>query len=168
MIIAVQMVPLNALIIPMYLMLSKEGLTDRLPGLVIAYLTFVLPFIVWALRGFVVNIPRELEEAAMVDGCTRMGAFLRVTLPLAAPGLAVTAIYGFINAWNEYVVAYVLMSSSNKQTITVWLASFTTQKGTDWGGLMAGATLTALPVLVFFMLVQRRVVAGLTAGAVKG
>jgi N,N'-diacetylchitobiose transport system permease protein len=123
---------------------------------------------IWTLRGFVANVPVDLEEAAMVDGASRVGAFLRIVFPLVAPGLVATAIFGFIQAWNEYIIAYVLLSSSSKQTLTIWLASFTTQHGTDWGGLMAGATLTALPVVVFFLLVQRHVAGGLTAGAVKG
>lgn len=168
MIIAVQMVPLNALVIPVYLLLDKVGLVDNLLGVIAYYLAIVLPFMVWTLRGFVANVPVDLEEAAMVDGASRVGAFLRIVFPLVAPGLVATAIYGFIQAWNEYIIAYVLLSSSSKQTLTIWLASFTTQHGTDWGGLMAGATLTALPVVVFFLLVQRHVAGGLTAGAVKG
>jgi N,N'-diacetylchitobiose transport system permease protein len=168
MVIAVQMVPLNALVIPMYLLLDKVGQVDTLLGVIAYYLAIVLPFMVWTLRGFVANVPVDLEEAAMVDGATRVGAFLRIVFPLVAPGLVATAIFGFIQAWNEYIIAYVLLSSSSKQTLTIWLASFTTQHGTDWGGLMAGATLTALPVVVFFLLVQRHVAGGLTAGAVKG
>jgi N,N'-diacetylchitobiose transport system permease protein len=168
MIIAVQMVPLNALVIPVYLLLNQVGQVDSLPGVIAYYLAIVLPFMVWTLRGFVANVPVDLEEAAMVDGATRLGAFLRIVFPLVAPGLVATAIYGFIQAWNEYIIAYVLLSSNSKQTLTIWLASFTTQHGTDWGGLMAGATLTALPVVVFFLIVQRHVAGGLTAGAVKG
>ena len=168
MVIAVQMVPLNALVIPMYLLLDKVGQVDTLLGVIAYYLAIVLPFMVWTLRGFVANVPVDLEEAAMVDGASRVGAFLRIVFPLVAPGLVATAIFGFIQAWNEYIIAYVLLSSSSKQTLTIWLASFTTQHGTDWGGLMAGATLTALPVVVFFLLVQRHVAGGLTAGAVKG
>jgi len=168
MIIAVQMVPLNALVIPVYLLLNQVGQVDSLLGVIAYYLAIVLPFMVWTLRGFVANVPVDLEEAAMVDGATRVGAFLRIVFPLVAPGLVATAIYGFIQAWNEYIIAYVLLSSNSKQTLTIWLASFTTQHGTDWGGLMAGATLTALPVVVFFLLVQRHVAGGLTAGAVKG
>lgn len=168
MVIAVQMVPLNALVIPMYLLLDRVGQVDTLLGVIAYYLAIVLPFMIWTLRGFVANVPVDLEEAAMVDGATRVGAFLRIVFPLVAPGLVATAIFGFIQAWNEYIIAYVLLSSSSKQTLTIWLASFTTQHGTDWGGLMAGATLTALPVVVFFLLVQRHVAGGLTAGAVKG
>jgi len=137
-------------------------------GVIAYYMAVVLPFMIWTLRGFVHNIPVDLEEAAMVDGASRVGAFMRIVFPLVAPGLVATAIFGFIQAWNEYIIAYVLLSSSSKQTLTIWLASFTTQHGTDWGGLMAGATLTALPVVVFFLLVQRHVAGGLTAGAVKG
>jgi len=168
MVIGVQMVPLNALVIPIYLLLDSVNQVDSLLGVIAYYLAVVLPFMVWTLRGFVHNIPPDLEEAAMVDGASRVGAFMRIVFPLVAPGLVATAIFGFIQAWNEYIIAYVLLSSSSKQTLTIWLASFTTQHGTDWGGLMAGATLTSLPVVVFFLLVQRRVTGGLTAGAVKG
>jgi N,N'-diacetylchitobiose transport system permease protein len=168
MVIGVQMVPLNALIIPIYLLLDQVGQVDSLIGVIAYYIAVVLPFMIWTLRGFVTNIPVDLEEAAMIDGASRVGAFMRIVFPLVAPGLVATAIYGFIQAWNEYIIAYVLLSSSNRQTLTIWLASFTTQHGTDWGGLMAGATLTALPVVVFFLIVQRYVQGSLTAGAVKG
>jgi len=168
MIIGVQMVPLNALIIPLYLMLDRVGQTDALPGVIAVYLAVVLPFMIWTLRGFVANIPAELEESAMIDGCSRVGAFFRITFPLVGPGLVATAIFGFIQAWNEYIVAYVLLSSPNNQTLTIWLASFTTNHGPQWGPLMAGATLTGVPVVVFFLVLQRYLAGGLTAGAVKG
>jgi len=167
-ILGVQMVPLNALIIPLYIQLSRAGLTNELSGVIITYLTFVLPFTVWTLRGFMLGIPKELEEAAMVDGSTRFGAFVRILLPLVAPGLVATSIFAFIQAWNEFLIAYVFLNDAQKQTLTVWLAGFTTQRGTDWGPLMAGATLTALPVVVFFLLIHRRIAFGLTAGAVRG
>jgi N,N'-diacetylchitobiose transport system permease protein len=166
-IFAVQMVPLAALIIPLYIMLSRVGQVDTLTGVIVTYVAFVLPFCVWTLRGFVAGIPQELEEAAMVDGSTRFGAFVRILLPLVAPGLVATSIFAFIQAWNEFIIAYVLLSSPDKQTLTIWLANFTTQRGTDWGSLMAGATLTAVPVVAFFVLVHRRIAFGLTAGAVK-
>ena len=167
-IIAVQMIPLNALIIPIYLVLSKANQVDKLSGVIVTYLTFVLPFTVWTLRGFMLGVPSELEEAAQVDGSTRFGAFLRILLPLVGPGLVATSIFAFIQAWNEFIMAYVLLHSPEKQTLTVWLASFTTSHGTAWGPLMAGATLTALPVVVFFVVVQRKIAFGLTAGAVRG
>jgi N,N'-diacetylchitobiose transport system permease protein len=166
--IAVLMVPLNALIIPLYITLSRVHEVNKLSGVIITYMTFVLPFAIWTLRGFILGVPRELEEAAMVDGTTRFGAFVRILLPLVAPGLVATSIFAFIQAWNEYIIAYVLLSSPEKQTLTVWLASFTTNRGTEWGPLMAGATLTAVPVVIFFLIVQRRIAFGLTAGAVRG
>ena len=167
-IIGVQMIPLTALIIPLYITLSRVDLVNTLTGVIIMYMTFVLPFSVWTLRGFMLGVPRELEEAAMVDGATRFGAFMRVMFPLVAPGLVATSIFAFIQAWNEFIIAYVFLHDSSKQTVTVWLASFTNLHGTDWGPLMAGATLTALPVVVFFVLIQRRIAFGLTAGAVRG
>jgi len=169
-IFAVQMVPLTALIIPLYIALSSVGQVDKLTGVIISYVALVLPFCVWTLRGFIGGVPRELEEAAMVDGSTRFGAFLRILLPLVGPGLVATSIFAFIQAWNEYIIAYVMLSSQEKQTVTIWLANFTTGtlRGVDWGTLMASATLTALPVVFFFILVHRRIAFGLTAGAVRG
>jgi N,N'-diacetylchitobiose transport system permease protein len=167
-ILGVQMVPLAALIIPLYIMMSRLGQVDKLSGVIVMYLTFVLPFAVWTLRGFLLGVPKELEESAMVDGATRFGAFVRILLPLVGPGLVATSIFAFIQAWNEFIIAYVFLHTPEKQTLMVWLASFTTLRGTDWGPLMAGATLCSLPVVVFFLLVQRRIAFGLTAGAVKG
>jgi N,N'-diacetylchitobiose transport system permease protein len=167
-IIGVQMVPLNALIIPLYILLSRADQVDKLTGVIVTYLTFVLPFCVWTLRGFMLGIPRELEEAAMVDGSTRFGAFVRILLPLVAPGLVATSIFAFIQVWNEFIIAYVLLQSQDNLTQPVWLASFTTLRGTEWGPLMAAASLTALPVVVFFVLIHRRIAFGLTAGAVRG
>ncbi|MEU3373991.1 carbohydrate ABC transporter permease [Streptomyces sp. NPDC006711] len=166
-ILAVQMVPLVAMIIPVFLLLNDLGQYDKLSGLIITYLTFILPFTVWTLRGFIVNVPKELEEAAMVDGCTRTGAFIRVVFPLLAPGMVATSVYGFIQAWNEYLYALMLMSQ-NHQTATVWLSSFTTQHGTEYAPMMAGSTMMAVPIVILFLLVQRKMAAGLTAGAVKG
>jgi N,N'-diacetylchitobiose transport system permease protein len=166
-IIGVQMVPLNALIIPLYILLSRAGQVDRLTGVIVTYLTFVLPFCVWTLRGFMLGVPRELEEASMVDGTTRFGAFVRILLPLVAPGLVATSIFAFIQVWNEFIMAYVLLNSPEKQTLSVWLAGFISLRGTQWGPLMASATLTAIPVVIFFVAVHRRIAFGLTAGAVK-
>lgn len=168
MIIAVQMVPLNSLIIPLYLQLDSIGQVDALPGVIVIYVAAVLPFMIWLLRGFVANIPVELEESAMIDGTTRFGAFWRITFPLIAPGLVAAAIFSCIQAWNEYIIAYVLLSSPGNQTLTIWLASFTTNHGPEWGPLMAGATIVGLPVVVLFLLLQRYLVGGLTAGSVKG
>ena len=137
-------------------------------GLIITYMTFVLPFAVWTLRGFLIGIPKELEEAAMVDGSSRFGAFVRILLPLVAPGLVATSVFAFITAWNEFIFAYVLLNDQSKQTATVWLSYYVgTSRNVDWGGLMAGSTLIAIPVVIFFILVQRKIAFGLTAGAVK-
>lgn len=167
-ILLVQLVPLSALLLPLYLLLTKLNMVDSLPGLALTYIAFVLPFVVWTLRGFLVNIPVELEEAALVDGCNRPQAYLRVLFPLMAPGLVATAIFAFIQAWNEFLLAYILLSSQDKITMPVWLASFITRRGTEWGPLMAGSTLSAIPVVIFFMLIQDRIASGITAGAVKG
>ncbi|MFJ3232752.1 carbohydrate ABC transporter permease [Streptomyces sp. NPDC086787] len=166
-ILAVQMVPLVAMIIPVFLLLNDLHQYDKLSGLILTYLTFILPFTVWTLRGFLVNIPKELEEAAMVDGCSRTGAFIRVVFPLLAPGMVATSVYGFIQAWNEYLYALMLLSQEH-QTATVWLGNFTTKHGTEYAPMMAGSTMMAVPVVVLFLLVQRKMAAGLTAGAVKG
>jgi len=167
-VITIQMVPIEGLIIPMYLMLHKYRLTDSAVGLTLAYLSFVLPFTVWMLRGFIAAVPVDLEEAALVDGCTRGQAFAKIILPLAAPGLVATTVFAVIQAWNEYLFAYVLLKQNSKRTITVWLDTFITTKGVDWGALMAASTVVALPIVVLFAIIQRKVAVGITAGAVKG
>jgi N,N'-diacetylchitobiose transport system permease protein len=168
-VLVVQMIPAEALIISLFRILDGRHLTNSVIGLALTYLVFVLPFTIWTLRGFVAGVPFELEEAAMVDGASRMGAFLRITLPLVAPGLVATGIFAFIQAWNEFIFALVIMNKPEHQTAPVWLQAFNEgARGTDWGGVMAGSTLMALPVVVFFLIVQRKVTAGLTAGAVKG
>jgi N,N'-diacetylchitobiose transport system permease protein len=166
--IGIQMLPGAGLIIPLYVVLARYHQVNALTGVILTYMTFALPFSVWTLRGFIINIPRELEEAAMVDGSSRLGAFVKILLPLAAPGLVATSVFAFITSWNEYIFARVLLNDQGKQTVTVWLSYFLgTSRHTDWGALMAGSTLTAIPVLLFFLLVQRKIAFGLTAGAVK-
>jgi N,N'-diacetylchitobiose transport system permease protein len=168
-IIGIQMLPQAGLIIPLYVVLARYHQVNALSGVIVTYMTFVLPFSVWVLRGFLLGIPKELEEAAMVDGSSRLGAFMRILLPLVAPGLVATSIFAFITIWNEYIFARVLLNDQAKQTATVWLSYFTgTNRNTDWGGLMAGSTLIAVPVIVFFLIVQRKIAFGLTAGSVKG
>jgi N,N'-diacetylchitobiose transport system permease protein len=168
-ILLVQMVPAEALIISLFRILDGWQLINTILGLTLTYLAFVLPFTIWTLRGFVANVPKELEEAAMIDGSSRFRAFMTITLPLVAPGLVATGIFAFIQAWNEFIFALVIMNRPQNQTLPVWLQAFNEgAKGTDWGGVMAGSTLMAIPVVIFFLLVQRRVASGLTAGAVKG
>jgi N,N'-diacetylchitobiose transport system permease protein len=166
--IGIQMLPQAGLIIPLYVVLARYHQVNALSGVIITYLTFVLPFAVWTLRGFILSIPKELEEAALVDGNSRIGAFTRILLPLIAPGLVATSVFAFISCWNEYIFARVLLNDQSKQTVTVWLSYFLgSSKHTDFGALMAGSTLIAIPVVVFFLLVQRKISFGLTAGAVK-
>jgi len=169
MILLVQMVPAEALMISLVKVLEGWQLRNTIIGLTIAYLAFVLPFTIWTLRGFVAALPVELEEAAMIDGASRWGAFWRITLPLVAPGLVATGIFAFIQAWNEYTLALVVMIRPEKETLPLWLQSFNYgARGTDWGGVMAGSTLITVPVIIFFLFVHRRIASGLTAGAVKG
>ncbi|HEY2310102.1 MAG TPA: carbohydrate ABC transporter permease, partial [Gaiellaceae bacterium] len=167
-VIGIQMLPQAGLIIPLYSVLAQHGLVDELVGVILVYLTFALPFCVWTLRGFLLGIPKDLEEAAMVDGSTRIGAFVRILLPLIAPGLVATSVFAFITSWNEFIFANTLLNSPNKQTITVWLSYlYGGNRFVDWGEIMAASTLIAIPVVIFFLLVQRRIAFGLTAGAVK-
>ena len=175
--IGILMLPAAGLVIPLYVVLARYGLTDQdnplptgaLAGLVLTFLVALLPFAVWTLRGFILGVPKELEEAAMVDGSSRVGAFVRILLPLVAPGLVATSIFVFITAWNEYIFANVILSNQNNHTLTIWLSYFSgSSRNTDWGALMAASTLTAIPVVIFFLLVQRKIAFGLTAGSVKG
>jgi N,N'-diacetylchitobiose transport system permease protein len=167
--IGILMLPPAGLVIPLYVVLARYHLTNTLTGVTLTYLTFVLPFAVWTLRGFILGIPKDLEEAAMVDGSSRVGAFVRILLPLVAPGLVATSVFAFITSWNEYIFASVLLSDQSNHTVTVWLSYFYgTSRNTDWGALMAASTLTAVPVIAFFLLVQRRIMFGLTSGAVRG
>ena len=167
-VLVVQMVPSPALLIPIFLSLRSADLLNTLIGLMLTYAAMVLPFTIWTLRGFLQGIPVELEEAAMVDGAGRFTVIRTILLPLVMPGLIATSVFAFITAWNDYLFAYVLMKDQDHYTLPVWLVSFSTSTGTDYGGLIAASTLFALPVVVFFMLIQRRLVAGMTAGAVKG
>jgi N,N'-diacetylchitobiose transport system permease protein len=168
-VIGIQMLPQAGLIIPLYVVLARYHQVNALSGLILTYMTFVLPFCVWTLRGFLLGIPKDLEEAAMVDGSTRLGVFVKILLPLMGPGLVATSVFAFITTWNEYIFARVLLNDQSKQTVTVWLSYFLgSSRHTDWGALMAASTLTAVPVIVFFLLVQRRIAFGLTAGAVRG
>ncbi|MBJ7356665.1 carbohydrate ABC transporter permease [Nocardioides sp.] len=165
----VQMIPVEALFISQYKMLEGFDLLNTVAGLTLVYVASVLPFTIWVLRGFVAGVPYELEEAAMMDGCSRFGAFRRVTFPLLAPGLVATGVFGFIQAWNEFTLAVVVMTREDRRTLPLWLSGFVdVNRGTDWGAIMAGSTLIAIPVVVFFLIVQGRMVSGLTAGAVKG
>jgi N,N'-diacetylchitobiose transport system permease protein len=166
-VLAVQLVPFLSLLIPLFLMLQRAGLTNSLIGVTMIYLVLILPYTVWTLRGFISAIPRELDEAALIDGCSRFQVFWRIILPLTGPGLVATSVYGFIQAWNEFIIINTLNSPA-KQNLMAWLLQNQTSRGTAWGPLMAGAIITSLPVVIFFLIIQRNIATGLTAGAVKG
>lgn len=167
----IQMLPAEGLFIAQYKMMSSLGLLNNVLGLAILYTAAVVPFTVWMLRGFVAGVPVELEEAAMVDGLSRTQAFLRITFPLLAPGLVASAVYAFLQAWNEFTVALVVMTEEQSRTLPLWLRGFvqaSATRETDWGQIMAASTVVAVPVIIFFLLVQGRLSSGLVGGAVKG
>jgi len=170
-VLIVQMLPAEGLFIAQYKLVGSLNLLNTVLGVSIVYIAAVVPFTIWMLRGFVAGVPAELEEAAMVDGLSRTQAFLRITLPLLAPGLVASGVYAFLQAWNEFTVALVIMQSADKQTLPIWLRTFlqsSAARETDWGQVMAASTLIALPVIVFFLFVQGKMTSGLVAGAVKG
>jgi multiple sugar transport system permease protein len=162
------LVPPTILFIPLYAQMRNLGLADSLAGLVAAYPSFTVPFVTWLLMGYFESIPVELEEAAMIDGATRFGAFRRVILPLAAPGVLAASLYAFTQAWNEFLYALVFITDVKLRTLPVGLSTFITGDVYGWGYLMAGAVLTTLPVIGAYVYLQRYMVEGLTAGSVKG
>lgn len=169
-ILVVQMIPGEAMMFTIYGMLDDWRLINTIIGLSIVYTAAVIPFTIWTLRGFVAGVPADLEEAAMIDGCTKSQAFWKVTFPLLAPGLVATGIFAFIQAWNEFTMALLLMSGYNL-TLMPWLNAFQTSTvggAVNWGAVMAGSTLIAIPVVLFFLFVQGRMTGGLVSGAVKG
>jgi N,N'-diacetylchitobiose transport system permease protein len=168
-VLIVQMIPAEAMIISQFRLLEGWNLLNSVVGLGIVYIAGVLPFTIWTLRGFVNGVPIELEEAAMIDGCSRTGAFWRITFPLLAPGLVATGVFAFIHAWNEFVFALVVMSDATAHTLPIWLQSFQQANATtNWAAIMAASTLIAVPVVVFFLIVQGRMAQGMVSGAVKG
>ncbi|QCR20822.1 carbohydrate ABC transporter permease [Agrococcus sp. SGAir0287] len=168
-ILVIQMLPLEAMMVSLYRVLDGWQLLNTILALVLVYTATVLPFTIWTLRGFVDGVPIELEEAAMIDGCSRIGAFLRVTFPLLAPGLVATGVFAFIQAWNEFLIALIVNTDPQLMTLPVWLRTFLALNGTtNWAAIMAGSTLMAIPVVVFFLIVQGRMTSGLVSGAVKG
>ncbi len=170
-VLLVQMLPAEALFIAQYKMMAGLGQLDSVIGVSVIYTAAVVPFTVWMLRGFVAGVPVELEEAGMVDGLSRTGAFMRITFPLLAPGLVASGVYAFLQAWNEFTVALVLLPSEARHTLPLWLRGFiqaSATRETDWGQVMAASTLVAVPIIIFFLFVQGRMTAGLVGGAVKG
>lgn len=169
-VLIVQMIPGEAMMFTIYGMIDDWHLMNTLLGLGIVYTAAVIPFTIWTLRGFVAGVPADLEEAAMIDGCTKSQAFWKVTFPLLAPGLVATGIFAFIQSWNEFTMALLMMKGYNL-TLMPWLNAFQSSSvggAVNWGAVMAGSTMIALPVVIFFLIVQGRMTGGLVAGAVKG
>jgi multiple sugar transport system permease protein len=166
-VLVTRMAPRMVLVVPYYLLMQRLGLLDTYTGLLIAYVSFALPFSIWLLIGFFVDVPLEVEEAAMIDGCGRLGLLLRVVVPIVTPGLAVAAIFAFLVSWNEFLFALIL-SGVEAKTLPVVIAGLTTDVGPLYGEMSAAAVMVMLPNIVMTLGLQRYVVRGLTLGAVKG
>jgi multiple sugar transport system permease protein len=164
--LSIRMMPPVAAIIPIYIIMKNLHLLDTVWCLVIIYLTFNLPFVIWMLKGFFEEVPREIEESALIDGCSEFGVFSRIALPLIAPGLAATAILAFIFSWNEFLFALIL-TGTRAVTLPVGILGYMKETGINWGYMTAGGVLALTPVILFTMLVQRHLVKGLTLGAIK-
>jgi multiple sugar transport system permease protein len=167
-IIAPMMIPGLVNLVPTYLILSALGLLDTYLGLILLYWVGSLPAAVWILRGFFQTVPRELEEAAVVDGCSRLQTLTRVILPVSRPALVTVALLAFLQAWNDFIIASIITTSAEMRTAQIFLYANIGDVEVDWGGLMAAALVISLPVVLLFLLLQRSFVSGLTAGAIKG
>jgi ABC-type glycerol-3-phosphate transport system permease component len=169
MLLIVQMLPQQALVIALYIDFRSLNLLDSLVGLIVVYTAFALPVTIWMLRSFVAAVPREMEEAAAIDGAGPVRVFWRILLPLVAPGLVATSVFAFVFAYNEFIFALTFLNvDTAKFTLPLYVQYFYGRNGANWGAIMAASTLFTIPVVAFFLLVQRRLSAGLTAGAVKG
>lgn len=160
--------PQIVLVVPLFVGIVRLNLANTYTGLILTYVTFSFPFATWMLTAFFQTIPRELEEAALIDGASNLGVFLRIALPLARPGLVAAAVFTFLHAWNEFLYALVILNSDAKKTLSVGLYGFIGGETMNWGEVLAASTMIVLPSLLFFLLVQRHLVHGLTAGAIKG
>ena len=168
MFLVVQMFPSTLLMLPLYVILNKLGLLNSVAGLVLVYATTAIPFCVWTLKGYFDSLPKELEEAARIDGASTWMIFRKIMLPLARPGIAVTALFSFMTAWNEFIMASTFMTNQAKYTLPVLIQSTVTEFSADYGLFAAGAVITSLPVMILFYVLQKFLVGGITAGAVKG
>lgn len=162
------MLPPIMLVVPLYTIMGELGLTNTLRGLIIVYSALIMPFAVWIMRGYFQTIPSELEEAAMTDGCTRLGAFWRIIVPLSVPGLVATSLFCFLLAWEEFLIALIFTSSPQAKTIPVAIAEFTGRHAIDFGMMATGGVIAAIPPLLIALVFQRYLISGLSSGAVKG
>jgi multiple sugar transport system permease protein len=163
-----QLLPTAAIIVPLYMVLSGLGLINTWLGLILVYLILTLPLSVWMLIGYFSTIPLELEESAIVDGCSRLGVLMRITLPLSLPGVVAVVIYSFVTTWNEFIFALCLANDSRSKTLPIGLSEFSTEFNTDWGAVMAASMVMTIPIALLFLVFQKLFVGGLTAGATKG
>ena len=167
-ILMTQMFPATMLLLPLYMIMRKLHLVDTLTGVVIAYAATALPFCIWTMKGYYDTIPVALNEAALIDGCSPLQAFVRVTLPLSAPALVITALFSFMTGWSEFMVARVMLASKELMTLPLGLESLFTTYQTEWANYAAGSLLVCIPVVVLFLVLNRYLVSGLTLGSVKG
>ena len=167
-ILMTQMFPLVVLVIPLFVIMRKAGLIDTYWSLIVTYLAFCVPLAIWVMRGFIVSIPEELEHAARIDGATRIGAMVRVILPLAAPGLATCAVLSFLEGWKEFLLALTFLNEDSRKTVPLVLQSFVGRGDVDWSAVMATSVLYTLPVAIVFVLARKHLMTARTAGAVKG
>lgn len=163
-----QFIPITVLLLPFFIAINAFGLIDTVPGLALAHLIITVPLVTWMVRNQLAAVPIELEEAAMIDGSSRVGAVMRVTLPVAMPGIVAAAMFSFLQSWHEFVFASVITQSTSSQTGPIALTQFATEYNVDWGATMAASVVLTVPVVIIFLFLQKYFVAGLTSGAVKG
>jgi ABC-type glycerol-3-phosphate transport system permease component len=162
------MFPACLIVIPYFVWMSKLKLINTYPGLIITYLSGALPFSIWMLKGFFDSIPKEMDEAAMIDGCNNMTAFFKVILPISAPGISAATLYSFLVAWNSYLYSLILVTKDKMMTLNVGITKFVSEAGVRWGEMNAMAIMTSLPIILAFIFFEKYIVTGISAGAVKG
>ena len=167
-ILSLRMIPPIAVLLPLVIMMRTIGLFNTVIALILVYQLITLPITTWFMIGIFKNIPKEIDEAALIDGCSELEVFMKVALPLAAPGVAISAIFAFIFSWNEFLIALVLATGPRAQTLPVYAGLFVTEYGVLWGPLAATGVITAIPVIIFALMLQKYIIRGLTLGAIKG
>jgi ABC-type glycerol-3-phosphate transport system permease component len=163
-----QMFCVSAIVVPLYKLVGSLGLLNTYWGLIVAYLAFTIPVAIWLLRSFMMNIPLDMEQAAMIDGASKLEAFLKIVVPLLRPGMAATAAYVFLITWQEFLFGLIFMTKSEYRTLAVGIMDFQGQYETNWGTMMAASILISIPVLIMFMFIQKQLISGLAEGAIKG